>query len=304
RTSDAGPVLATVSWFSPNVLSDLFARPEQTPLLVFLTIVAAFGLGALHALEPGHGKALLAFTLVGARATTRQAMILAGSLTFAHTAGVLLLGAVLFLAAGFVSESIYPWITLISGLAIAVIGARSLARYVALRRGLGHVHEHHDSAGDGEHEHSHAIPGTQPLNFRSAVVAAMSGGIAPCPAAIVVLLAALRLHHVGYGIVLIVIFSLGLAVVLSGVGIAVVQGAHWLSRRSTFERFMEYGPLLTALVISAIGAWTLSQGFAQEGVNAPVALIAVLTLSAIGGYALSNHGHLHSGAHVHSGDAA
>ena len=158
----------------------MFSRPNQTPLFIILTVLAAFGLGALHAIEPGHGKALLAFTLVGARATSKQAMILAVSLTVAHTAGVLLLGIVLFFAAGFVSETIYPWITLISGVAIAVIGARILARYVRMRRGLAHAHVHeHDGAhphlhdhhhGEGqEHGHSHAIPGSQPLNFRSAI---------------------------------------------------------------------------------------------------------------------------------------
>jgi len=304
KASDSTPALGPwSSWYSPNVLSDLFARPDQTPLFILLTILAAFGLGALHALEPGHGKALLAFTLVGARATTRQAIILAASLTFAHTAAVVILGIVLFFAAGFVSETVYPWITLLSGIAIAVIGARSLARYVAARRGSRHVHDNGQGANH-THTHSHAVPGTQPLKFKSAVIAAMSGGIAPCPAAIVVLLAALRLHQVGYGIVLIVIFSLGLAGVLSGLGIAVVLGAEWLSRRSSYSRFVEYGPLFTALVISTIGAWTLSQGFIEQGVNAPAPLLGVLALLAIAGYALSSHGHLHSYAHIHTEHAA
>ena len=76
--------------------------------MILLTILGpAFGLGALHGLEPGHGKALLAFMLVGARATFKQAVILAGALTFAHTIAVLLLGALLFFAAGFATESLF-----------------------------------------------------------------------------------------------------------------------------------------------------------------------------------------------------
>lgn len=308
--SDDTPTAGTLTaWISPTALSDMFSRPNQTPLFIILTILAAFGLGALHAVEPGHGKALLAFTLVGARATSKQALVLAISLTVAHTAGVLLLGVVLFAAAGFVSESIYPWITLVSGIAIAFIGARALAKYVRVRRGLMHEHEHeHHGAhphahahhhGDGEeHGHSHAIPGSQPLNFRTAVWAALSGGIAPCPAAIVVLLAALRLHQLGYGIFLIVIFSMGLATVLSGLGIGVVHGAAWLSKRSGYARVASYGPLITALVISSIGAWTLATGFAQQGVTAPIPLIALITLAAIAGYALAQHGHDHSHTHA------
>lgn len=281
--------MSGTSWVAPTALSAMFTRGDRTPLFILLTILAAFGLGALHAMEPGHGKALLAFTLVGARATAKQAIILSASLTFAHTIGVLLLGAVLFFAAGFVSETIYPWITLISGVAIAIIGARALKAYV------------HDRAHKHTHEHAHAVAGTQPLRFSSAVVAAMSGGIAPCPAAIVVLLAALRIHQVPYGMLLIVVFSLGLACVLTGVGLGVVHGAAWLSRRSAYERIAPFGPLISALVISIAGAWMVAQGFAQQGVAAPALLIAVLTIAAIASYALSAHTHTHAeNAEVHA----
>lgn len=315
--SDSQPQAGSLggSWIAPTALSGMFSRSNQTPLFVLLTILAAFGLGALHAIEPGHGKALLAFTLVGARATGKQALVLACSLTFAHTIGVLLLGAALFFAADFVSESIYPWITLLSGVAIAVIGARALAAYVRNRRGLAHEHVHaHDGAHPHAHSHdhdiehadahghghSHAIPGTQPLKFSNAVWAAMSGGIAPCPAAIVVLLTALRLHHLGYGMLLIVIFSMGLAAVLSAIGIGVVHGSAWLTRRSAYARIAPYGPLISATVISAIGAWMLGQGLQQQGVAAPSLLLAVLVFGAIAGFALAQHGHAHSHAHVHT----
>lgn len=296
--TDTRPLSGTLaSWIAPSALSDMFSQQRQTPAFVMLTILVAFGLGALHALEPGHGKALLAFTLVGARATGKQALILAASLTVAHMAGVVLLGAVLFFAAGFVSESIYPWITLISGAVIAFIGARMLARFARIHRGQHHGHDHGTAAHD--QGHSHAIPGSQPVNFKTAVWAAMSGGVAPCPAAIVVLLAALRLHQVGYGLLLIAIFSVGLAAVLSGIGIGVVHGAAWLSRRSTYSRLAPYGPLVTAVVISAIGAWTLAVGFVQQGVEAPAPLIAGIALAAMAGYAFASHGHEHAHQHFH-----
>lgn len=304
RVADATPFITYATyWVAPTALSAMFTQKSQSPLFVLLTIFAAFGLGALHAVEPGHGKALLAFTLVGARATKRQAVILAASITVAHTFAVFLLGAALFSIAGFASESVYPWITLISGAVIAFIGARSFAAFVRARRGEAHEHGH---AHDQDHDHgghSHAIPGTAPLQFRSAVWAAMSGGIAPCPAAIVVLLAALRLHQVGYGFVLIVIFSMGLAAVLSGIGLGVVRGAAWLARQSLYERFAPLAPLVTATVISVIGSVLLAEGFVQQGVAAPVPLIAALALFAIAGYALGQRGHIHSHSHLH-GEAA
>ncbi|HEY1655079.1 MAG TPA: hypothetical protein VGF86_08210 [Candidatus Tumulicola sp.] len=290
------------SWGVPSLarasaLSDLFSSNAQTPLLVFITILTAFGLGALHGLEPGHGKALLAFTLVGARATFKQAVVLAGALTFAHTVAVLLLGLLLFFAVGFASESVFTWITLISGAAVAIIGARNLAAAIgrfhgsARSRRLDHTHEESDHSHahghahahghDHDHGHSHAMPGSAPLHFPSAVVAAMSGGIAPCPAAIVVLLTALHLHRVGYGLLLIVAFSLGLAAILAGLGMAVVHGAAWLQRRGGFARLARIAPLITGAVISVIGAVMLAQGAADEGVRVPSAAIVALTLFGI-----------------------
>ncbi|MBV8530356.1 MAG: hypothetical protein JO104_03490, partial [Candidatus Eremiobacteraeota bacterium] len=206
-TGDEATPLGAASLVRSPVLSDLFARNAPTPLWVLLTMLAAFGLGALHGLEPGHGKALLAFTLVGARATLKQALVLAAALTFAHTIAVLLLGVLLCFASGFATEALFTWITLISGAAVACIGGRAL--FSAVTHAAAHHRHHHHS-----HDHAHAIPGTAPLQFRAAVIAAMSGGIAPCPAAIVVLLTALHLHRIGYGLALIVIFSLGLATIL------------------------------------------------------------------------------------------
>jgi ABC-type nickel/cobalt efflux system permease component RcnA len=261
-----------------SALSDLFSRSSQSPLWILFTVFAAFGLGALHGLEPGHGKALLAFTLVGSRATFRQAAILAGALTVAHTIAVLLLGALLFIAAGFATESLFTWITLISGAAVTAIGARSLAVTIFHRHRHAQAHAH--SHADGDH-HSHALPGSAPLHFPSAVVAAMSGGIAPCPAAIVVLLTALHLHRVGYGLALIVIFSLGLATILTGLGMAVVRGAAWLSRRSLFERVARNAPMVTATVISIIGASMLAQGLIGAGLRVYATTLVALTLAGV-----------------------
>jgi nickel/cobalt exporter len=269
-----------------SALSDLFARGTQTPLLIFLTILAAFGLGALHGLEPGHGKALLAFTLVGARATFKQAVILAAALTFAHTIAVLLLGALLFFAAGFATERLFTWVTLLSGAAVVVIGARTLSAAVRRARHAHehHHHLHHQHHDHDDHEHAHAIPGSAPLHFPSAVIAAMSGGIAPCPAAIVVLLTALHLHRVGYGLFLIVVFSLGLATILTGLGLAVVHGAAWLQRRSSFARLTRIAPFITSGVISTIGAIMLAQGLADQGAGVPSLAVIALTLCSIAAF--------------------
>jgi len=287
-----------------NLLSDMLARGVTNPLFVLLTFLLAIGLGALHALEPGHGKTLLAVSLVGARATPKQALILAVALTLAHTAGVLALGAVLLaLAQYIVPENVYPWISLVSGALVAVLGAVALSRYVKARRGFAHAHHGHERDHGGEHAHGHhhnhhTPPDAAPLSFKSILLIAMSGNVAPCPAALVVLLTALTLHQVAYGLLVVVAFSLGLAGVLTALGIAVVHGASWLAGRRGFDRLASYGPLLTAVIICIIGAVML--GKASAGVlQAPVLPVLLLVLAAIAGYAFAP-GHVHTHACSHS----
>jgi nickel/cobalt exporter len=293
-----------------NQLSDMLARGTSDWGFVALTFLVAIVLGALHALEPGHGKTLLAISLVGARATVKQATILATALTVAHTIGVLALGVAINLFKGyFVPETIYPWITLISGIVIAVIGARAVQRQMRMRNAstalaqghaltMPHTHDHehgHEHGHDHDHNHAnlddlaharaHAIPGNAPLTFGGTVWAAMSGGVAPCPAALVVLLAAVALNQVAYGIFVIVAFSFGLAATLTGLGIAVVRGATWLQGRPQFERFVTVGPLVSAIVIATIGAIMVGQGFAQRGVSFSPLLVSAVVALAIAAFA-------------------
>ncbi|HLJ84534.1 MAG TPA: hypothetical protein VKT51_10215 [Candidatus Eremiobacteraceae bacterium] len=290
-----------------NVLADMLARGPSSAVVIALTLLAAIGLGALHALEPGHGKTLLAVSLVGARATPKQAVTLAAALTIAHTAGVIALGLALLLAARWiVPENIYPWLTAASGLLVVCLGGGALARYVRSRHRAADGHTHHgdhDHAHDGgaAHGHSHAIPGDAPLSFGNVVLVAMSGNIAPCPAALVVMLAALALHQVAYGIVIIVAFGMGLAAVLTGLGLALVRGTAWIARSRAAERFMAHGPVVSACVISVIGAIMLGQGIAGGIIRVQSWAVIALTLSAIAGYAMhASHGHTHrhEGSHA------
>lgn len=311
-TSESTATAPVVSQIKSNALSDMLARGTGNPIVVILTLLAAIGLGALHAAEPGHGKTLLAVSLVGARATPKQALLLAVGLTIAHTAGVLLLGGVLLVAARWiVPEAIYPWITLLSGAAVAVLGATALARFVRARRAAGHHHDGEsarDARGqdhdhDRDHAHSHGVRGDAPLSFRGVMLVAMSGNIAPCPAALVVLLAALALHQVAYGLAVVVAFSVGLAAVLTGLGLALVRGAAWISTRPAFDKAVAYAPLASACVISVIGSAMLGQGAAAGAFEAPPFAMTLLALTAIVAFSLSpGHAHVRGHAHAHAHD--
>src|SRR5262249_16486199 len=118
--------------------------------MVCLALIVAVGLGALHALEPGHGKTVVAAYLVGTRGTPRHALYLGLIVTATHTAGVYLLGAVtLYLSHYIVPERLYPWLGGISGLLITGLGCGLfLQRYVG--KGQAHTHAHNQA-----HSHSH-----------------------------------------------------------------------------------------------------------------------------------------------------
>ncbi len=91
--------------------------------MMLVGMVVAFGLGAMHALSPGHGKTIVAAYLVGSRGTPKHAMFLGAMVTFTHTISVFFLGLVtLFLSQYVLPEKIYPVLGAISGLSIVWIG--------------------------------------------------------------------------------------------------------------------------------------------------------------------------------------
>ncbi len=97
----------------------------KKPGMWFLLTAAlvAIALGALHALEPGHGKTVVAAYLVGSRGTARHALMLAATVTASHTAGVYVLGALtLYASRWIIPERIYPWLGGVSGMIVAGLG--------------------------------------------------------------------------------------------------------------------------------------------------------------------------------------
>jgi len=176
--------------------------------VLVLFLLAAFGWGALHALSPGHGKAMVAAYLVGTRGTTRDAVALGATVTITHTIGVFALGFVtLALSAYVLPQDLYPWLNLVSALLVLTVGA------AVLRKRTHHHHHHHH-----HHDHDH-------VTKKSILAMGASAGVIPCPSALVVLLGAIAQHQVGLGLVLITAFSMGLAATLTGLGVLVVRAA-------------------------------------------------------------------------------
>jgi nickel/cobalt transporter (NicO) family protein len=241
------------------------AGGDSRGLLILLLLAAAFGWGALHALSPGHGKAMVAGYLVGSRGTPRHAVILGLTVTATHTAAVFALGLVTLAASEYVlPEDLYPWLGVASGLMVVAIGftvMRSRLRRWRSLRGLdgGHSHSHGHSGGHGE-----------PLTMRGLIGLGVSGGLVPCPSALVVLIAAISQHRVGLGIVLIGAFSLGLAATLTAVGLGVIWGGRALKhlrleRRVFGGRLGGALPAVSASVIVLAGTLITLRAIPQLG---------------------------------------
>jgi ABC-type nickel/cobalt efflux system permease component RcnA len=210
-----------------------------------LLLLAAFGWGTLHALSPGHGKAMVAAYLIGTRGTARHAVWLGVTVTITHTIGVFALGLVtLALSQYILPEDLYPWLTVVSGLLVVMIGAGVLrARF--RRRHHDHAHHHH-------HEHS-------TVTRRSLIAMGAAAGLIPCPSALVVLLGAIAQHEVALGLLLIVAFSVGLAATLTGLGLAVVYARRILPRGRLTGRVAALAPSVSALAIVVVGCVLTAQ---------------------------------------------
>jgi nickel/cobalt transporter (NicO) family protein len=240
-----------------DYLSRLLNRSQIGWGLTLIGIAVAFGLGAVHAMSPGHGKTIVAAYLVGTRGTFKHAIFLGGMVTFTHTASVFLLGFVtLFLSKYVLPETLFPILGTISGLSIVWVGAALFFRRLRSARGR-HRHDHHHEHGhthshDG-HTHSHVPEGEITMGGLMALGA--SGGLVPCPSALVLLLSAISLGRAGLGMLLLVGFSAGLAVVLMGMGVLVLCVGNLLpaSRRVTGSRAFRLLPVASAALITCIG---------------------------------------------------
>jgi nickel/cobalt transporter (NicO) family protein len=240
---------ARVDSESENGFAELITQDDLSLGVVLVALVVALFWGAAHALTPGHGKAIVAAYLVGTRGKARHAFLLGGIVTVTHTIGVFALGLVtLALSEFIVPEQLYPWLNLVSALLVVGVGLAVLrARFRRARHDHPHDHHHGHEHHHPHHHHDHDYGERPAQGLRGLVAVGVSGGLLPCPTALVVLLAAISLHRVGYGLLLIVAFSVGLASVVTAIGLVAVTA------KRAFARMQRDGPLVRALpAVSAL----------------------------------------------------
>jgi ABC-type nickel/cobalt efflux system permease component RcnA len=272
-----------------NSFTELIATEQLGLGIILIALGVAAGLGAFHALEPGHGKTLVAAYLVGSRGTVKHAFLLGLIVTAAHTAGVYLLGAVTLYASWYiVPGQLYPWLGVISGVMITSLGAVLLVRRYRGKDGLSNHHHHHRDHSHGpddhdhhhhhrhEHGHSHDLGHMhrdhdldRQVSLRELLTLGISGGIVPCPAALVVLLSAVSMQRIGFGLLLIVAFSVGLAAVLITIGLLMVSARQFMSRFQVNSRLTtRWLPLTSSAFILVFGIALTVQALQTTGILA------------------------------------
>ncbi len=242
-------------------LPSIFRAADLTPVVLLISLLTAGALGAGHALTPGHGKTLMAAYLVGTRGTPLHAVGLGLSVTVSHTIGILALAAVIVGAQGLVApDLVVRWAPIVAAVSIVAIGGWMLLGEIRRRRAAGAAHalahahdldhphahddehphtheEHHPDVGAtaGEHthggvSHSHLPAAGTTITWRGLFALGLAGGLIPSTSALLILLGSLAAGRPAFGFVLVVAFGLGMAAVMSGIGIALVLARGRLDR--------------------------------------------------------------------------
>lgn len=258
-------------------LAELIAIPEITfPIAVFGLLIA-FGLGSMHAMSPGHGKTVVGAYLVGSKGTAKHASFLGLTVTITHTLGVFALGFLMLFASNYIlPETIMPMLSFVSGLIVLYIGLTMFKSRLLSALGnrggephqdhAGHSHGHDHDHGHSHHAHdvalththdgnthSHAVPDS--ITWKSLLALGVSGGLLPCPSALVLMLSAINLNRIGYGLILTVAFSIGLAATLSAVGLIFLYGGRVFNGEKVASyRIVKAMPVFSAFFITCVGA--------------------------------------------------
>ena len=216
---------------------------------ILLALALALFWGAAHALGPGHGKSIVAAYLIGQRGTVRHAAYLGGIVTVTHTAGVFALGAVTLL----LSEFIVP------GRPLPVAQPRCRAdggrdrRRRASRAPLTSARPQARAPPSPRTRSRHSHDHHHDLSMRSLFAVGVSGGLLPCPSALVVLLAAISLHRTAFGLALVLAFSIGLAITITAIGLVAVLARGVFRRKSFDGRLVRALPAVSAVAILVAG---------------------------------------------------
>ena len=264
-------------------LNNLIEAGSINPILIFGSAIL---LGSLHALEPGHSKAMMAAYIIAVRGTVRQAIILGASAALSHSIVVWILAMIALIWGNeLIGEQLEPYFMMISGFAVLGIAAWMIWQ---VWDKSNHTHHHqHDHTEQSSHHfaesanverldahaRAHAVQIEQTVAKRKistwqTILFGLSGGLIPCPAAITVFILCLNLKKQILGAMLVAAFSFGFAVTLMSIGTIVAVGLRSVAKpASRFKRIVQATPWISALLITALGLFIFWSGWSHLDIS-------------------------------------
>jgi nickel/cobalt exporter len=251
---------------------------QQGTAHAWLYIPVAILLGALHGLEPGHSKTMMAAFIIAVRGTVWQAALLGFCAALSHTLIIwILAGLALKYGSHWNVEQTEPYFLLVSGLIVIGMAVWTIMR---LREEYGHPHHHHGEGGhthDPHHGHededAHARAHAADIQKRFAnrqvttgqiVIFGLTGGLMPCPAAVSILIVCLQVKQFSLGFSIVAAFSFGLALTMISVGVLASWGFKKLAEKSGwFSRVAARAPYVSSYLLIALGLAFAFRGLAM-----------------------------------------
>ena len=240
-----------------SLIQNTLRASSSSPAFPPLALLAAFVLGGLHALTPGHNKVLTGTYLVGAHGQLRHAVLLGTATAFSHTASAIVIGTAALSAAGQIASTQFlRWIGLPTGILTVCLGLWLLRGYFIGNAEHRHSHDHdlghhHEHSHGYHHPHNHTAPDRVTLG--GLVTLGLMHGIVPTFDALAILLVALNVRQIGLGVGLIFAYSLGIACILIAIGALFVRTQKMLLDNPRFENVSQRAPALAASVVILLG---------------------------------------------------
>ena len=235
--------------------------------LIF-TLPAAIGLGALHSLEPGHGKGVISAYLISSGAKIKDAVMIGLISALAHTLSIILLAVSASSTVKIlVPENITYWFQLISGIVVIYIGLNMITQRIfdniAAKQKLHKLHDSHCFNNHcNHHQHKHS---STPSSRYNLFLTGFFTGIVPCPTALAILLAAVSADKIPLGLGLVGAFSIGSAITMVTIAIFVVRASHTIKRLERWQVVNRLA-LVSSLLIIFVGGAVILQSLSHIGV--------------------------------------
>lgn len=233
------------------------------------TIPAVIGLGALHSLEPGHGKGVITAYLVSSGAKIKEAIMIGLISALAHTLSITLLAVSTSTAIKvLVPENLIHWLQLVSGIVVIYIGLNIITQrifnYYEGKQKPNHCNNDHNCSNHCSH--NHAMPMTNPTTRFNLFLTGFFTGIVPCPSALAILLAAVSADKIPLGLGLVGAFSIGGAITMVTIALFVVRASHTIKKLEKWQVINRLA-LVSSCLIIFLGGAVIFESISRIGVS-------------------------------------